>query len=314
MRNPGRIFTLSRFSIYFEMVAQTGSIRQAASALNVSPSAVNRQILAVEEDIQTPLFHRHSSGLSLTTAGELLLAAIISGKRDFEQFQSRLDGLSGLHGGVVEIAAIEAVSDRLIPDILSDVTKRHPRVEFRLQTLDFKAIWQAVSRNDVDFGISLAGKSSRQVRIVSTLQAAIGFVVRPDHPLAQREDARLNHATGSKLILPDSTLAVGAAIQDGLAQHNLNLNPTFTSNRIASIKALIRSGLGVGMLTRMDVMNEVKAGELCFVPITESGIRPLGFSLFYNTQRRLSAAAQTTLDLITESFNALAEQSGTTPP
>lgn len=308
MRSPNRVFTLSRFSIYFEMVAQTGSIRQAATALNVSPSAVNRQILAVEEEMETPLFHRHSSGLTLTTAGELLLAAIISGKRDFEQFQSRLDRLSGLHGGVVEIAAIEAVSDRLIPDILSDVTKQHPRVEFKLQTLDFKAIWQAVSRNEVDFGISLAGKSSRQVRIVSTLQAAIGFVVRPDHPLAQRDHARLNHVFGSKLILPDSTLAVGTAIQEGLAQHNVSLHPTFTSNRIASIKALIRSGLGVGMLTQMDVMNEVKAGELCFVPLTESGIRPLGFCLFYNTQRRLSAAAQTTLDLITENFHALAEQ------
>ncbi|KXV55461.1 hypothetical protein AD947_16365 [Acetobacter tropicalis] len=307
MRNSGRVFTLSRFAIYFEMVAQAGSIRQAANVLNVSPSAVNRQILAVEQEMGTLLFHRHSTGLSLTSAGELLLATIRGGKRDFEAFQARLSALSGLHGGLVTMAVVEAVSDRFIPDILSEISKDYPRVEFSVKTMDFKSIWQSVSRNEVDFGISLldSEKSSRRVRVVSTLQAPIGFVVRPDHPLAAWKETRLTHVLGSRLIVPDATLAVGAAIREGLLTQNVEIKPAFSCNRIVSIKALVRSGLGVALLTQADVIDEEKSGELCFVRITQSDIKPLCFALTHNTQRQLSAAAHATLDLISRNFHAL---------
>lgn len=56
MPNSARVFTMSRFAHYFEVVAQTGSIRQAAVVLNVSPSAINRQILAVEDSLDTLCF------------------------------------------------------------------------------------------------------------------------------------------------------------------------------------------------------------------------------------------------------------------
>lgn len=317
MRNSVRVFTLSRFAIYFEMVAQAGSIRQAATVLNVSPSAVNRQILAIEQDMGTPLFHRHSTGLSLTSAGELLLATIRAGKRDFEAFQTRLTALSGLHGGQVTMAVVEAVSDRFVPDILSEISKDYPRVEFSIKTMDFKTIWQSVSRNEVDFGISLLGseKLSRRVRVVATLQAPIGFIVRPDHPLAAWKEARLSHVLGSRLIIPDATLAVGAAIREGLVAQNVDIKPAFSCNRIVSIKALVRSGLGIGLLTQADVIDEEKSGELCFVRVIQSDIKPLRFALIHNTQRQLSAAAHATLDVITRNFHALstAESAGSLP-
>ena len=56
---------------YFDMVRRCESIREAARRLNVASSAVNRQILKLEDDIGAPLFDRLNSGLRLTPAGEL---------------------------------------------------------------------------------------------------------------------------------------------------------------------------------------------------------------------------------------------------
>jgi DNA-binding transcriptional LysR family regulator len=59
----------------FRGVAEAGSFTRAAETLGLSQSAISRQISALEEDLRTPLFHRHARGLVLTEQGEILLEA-----------------------------------------------------------------------------------------------------------------------------------------------------------------------------------------------------------------------------------------------
>ena len=56
----------------FHVVAQAGSFTHAAESLNLSPSAVSRQISRLESSLNIPLLHRHARGLILTEQGELL--------------------------------------------------------------------------------------------------------------------------------------------------------------------------------------------------------------------------------------------------
>lgn len=60
----------------FHAVAEAGSFTHAGEALNLSQSAVSRQISALEESISAPLFHRHARGLLLTEQGELLYRTV----------------------------------------------------------------------------------------------------------------------------------------------------------------------------------------------------------------------------------------------
>jgi DNA-binding transcriptional LysR family regulator len=56
----------------FHAVAEAGSFTHAGEALNLSQSAISRQISSLEQDLGVPLFHRHARGLVLTEQGELL--------------------------------------------------------------------------------------------------------------------------------------------------------------------------------------------------------------------------------------------------
>ncbi|RMF11400.1 MAG: LysR family transcriptional regulator [Alphaproteobacteria bacterium] len=56
----------------FHMVAESGSFTKAGERLNLSQSAVSRQIRGLEEELKVALFHRHARGLTLTQEGELL--------------------------------------------------------------------------------------------------------------------------------------------------------------------------------------------------------------------------------------------------
>ena len=59
----------------FHAVADAGSLTHAGEVLHLSQSAVSRQIRALEENLDTNLFHRHARGLILTEQGELLFDA-----------------------------------------------------------------------------------------------------------------------------------------------------------------------------------------------------------------------------------------------
>jgi DNA-binding transcriptional LysR family regulator len=69
----------------FHAVADAGSLTHAGDALHLSQSAVSRQIRALEDSLNTTLFHRHARGLILTEQGELLFDAT-------RAMMKRLDG------------------------------------------------------------------------------------------------------------------------------------------------------------------------------------------------------------------------------
>ena len=72
---------------YFEAVAEAGSIRRASERLHISPSAVDRQILKIEDFFGTPLFERRPNGMRLTDAGQLVLRHARETLHDFARLR-----------------------------------------------------------------------------------------------------------------------------------------------------------------------------------------------------------------------------------
>ncbi len=74
----------------FHAAAEAGSFTHAGDALNLSQSAVSRQVSALERDLQTPLFHRHARGLMLTEQGEDLFRTVQDVIAKLDATRSRL--------------------------------------------------------------------------------------------------------------------------------------------------------------------------------------------------------------------------------
>jgi DNA-binding transcriptional LysR family regulator len=74
----------------FHAAAQAGSFTHAGDTLNLSQSAVSRQVSALERDLQTPLFHRHARGLMLTEQGEELFRTVQDVMTRLDATRSRL--------------------------------------------------------------------------------------------------------------------------------------------------------------------------------------------------------------------------------
>ena len=94
---------------YIDTVARSGSIRRAAQTLAITSTALNRRILAMEEELGVPIFEGLPRGVRLSTAGELLIQHIRSQMADMERVQSQIADLSGARRGHVSIVCGQAL-------------------------------------------------------------------------------------------------------------------------------------------------------------------------------------------------------------
>ncbi len=115
---------------YLEKVARAGSIRQAAERLNVAASAINRQILKLEDEFGVQLFQRLPRGLRLTPAGDLAVRHARATLHDFERLRGQISELKGVKSGVVRIACLDSLLAHVLPEVITAFNRRHPAVTF----------------------------------------------------------------------------------------------------------------------------------------------------------------------------------------
>ena len=113
----------SRLLKYLDEVARLGSIRKASARLNVASSAINRQILALENELGAPIFERMPRRLRLTATGEVLIAHVRDTLKGHQRVEAHIEALKGLTRGEVTIATMNG----LAAGPLAALSQRHPR-------------------------------------------------------------------------------------------------------------------------------------------------------------------------------------------
>jgi len=116
----------------FYAVAEAGSFTHAGDTLNLSQSAVSRQISTLEESIGVTLFHRHARGLILTEEGELLqtAAADIFGK--LSMIEGQLADARKLPEGPLRITVAEFLGSTWLAPKLEQLRREHPDIQLTM--------------------------------------------------------------------------------------------------------------------------------------------------------------------------------------
>ncbi|MHC0053808.1 LysR family transcriptional regulator [Actibacterium sp. D379-3] len=113
-------------------VVREGSIRKASEKLAISASALNRQILAMEEELGVPFFERLAGGVRLSTAGEIYFSQFNRHLAEIDRAGETVSDLSGVRVGHVRVAVSRPLERGLLPDAVRNFRADHPRVSFTL--------------------------------------------------------------------------------------------------------------------------------------------------------------------------------------
>jgi DNA-binding transcriptional LysR family regulator len=269
----------SRLLRYLDEVSRLGSIRKAAVRLNIASSAINRQILALENELGAPIFERMPRRLRLTATGEVLIAHVRDTLKGHQRAEAQIEALKGLARGEVTIATMNGLAAGPLPRFLSSILDQHPRVHLRVRVLPFDQMTNAVLTGEADLALTYNPPNSPGLRIVASHDLAIGAVVSPKHPLTKRRSLRLADCAEFPLAVADSSMTIRPAVDLAFTHANIPLHPTIETNSIEFMKRIARSGQAITFLNPVDVAEDVEAGEIRHLPLEELANHPLALKL-----------------------------------
>lgn len=170
---------------YAIALVESGSFSGASEMLHVSQSALSRSIQALEADLGQALFERSTKGVRLTAAGAILIPrarALIRQANEIEREAAQL--VSGDAGRVA--IGFGPMFSHLPAELIDQCWVKAPCVELQTHILPIERMTAMVMNEELDFFVSdsHAAKAHAELSIEPLAELAVGYHVRPEHPLA----------------------------------------------------------------------------------------------------------------------------------
>lgn len=253
--------TLYNLDIFCRVV-EAGGVTRAADQLILTQPVVSGHIRSLEERQNTKLFLRDGRDYVLTEAGERTYRWGKEILRAAQELHRELEQIGDGHGGSIAIAASMTTGSYLLPPLIASFVRERPNVHVTLAVSDREAAQKAVQAGDVDFGITI-GETQPQPDWLKCETIGIEelVIVAPTElassaPLSAEEVAELRFVESpmsSRRKLADRRLwdfgvqARKVAIELGHPE---------------AIKRAVEGGVGVAMLFRGAVRDELECGSL----------------------------------------------------
>ncbi len=215
---------------YIDVVAREKSIRKAAEKLNITSTALNRRILALEDEVGTALFERLPSGVRLNTAGELFIQHIRSQMTDLSRVLSQISDLSGVRRGHVRLSVAPEIANDFLPEQIGLYRQQFEAVSFDVMTHTPSESLRALSQFEADIAIIFDSVLPSDVQIISTIKQTVIAFMRENHPLAGKARLRLQDCLHYPIMLPTNDGGLKTLLEVGQIQSSLSLHTTIQTN------------------------------------------------------------------------------------
>jgi DNA-binding transcriptional LysR family regulator len=232
-----------RVRIFLE-VARAGQILKASRHLRLNHATVARQLTALEKSVKAKLLERHTSGCTLTAAGEALLAAAERAESEFLKVGSNIGGMTEAITGVVRVGAPDGLGNYFLADRLGALASKHPGLIIQLVPLPRTF---SLSRREADIAITLDRPKqgrlilSKLTNYTLSVYAADSYLAR-EGPIGNQSDL-----AGRLFVTHVEDFVYSRALDYASALGRLMSRRYECGSVVAQMEA-VRSGHGIGIL------------------------------------------------------------------
>ncbi|AOF85838.1 bacterial regulatory helix-turn-helix, lysR family protein [Hydrogenophaga sp. RAC07] len=173
---------------HFVVLAEVGTFVQAAAALFLTQPALTRSIHALEEELGGALFDRLGRRISLTPFGDEVL---VRARRLVSDAEALKQAGQGLHAGLIgqlRVGLSSAPGALLSTPLMLHMAEHHPRLQLQISRGNTAVLLHALREQQLDAAIVDIRdmRPSAELKVSLAFELSAGFLVRPNHPLAQR--------------------------------------------------------------------------------------------------------------------------------
>lgn len=286
----------------FCKVVELKSFSKAADALYLTQPTISSHIKALEDTLQIALLDRLGREVVPTKAGNILYnyaKAIVRLKKEAKE---ALDQFIGIMRGHLEIGGSTIPGEYILPPRISEFKKIYPGVIVTLRIGDTKDVATMVLKGEVEIGVVGARIEDVHIENEEFLKDSLIFVAPPSYsqskiskkefkniPLIFREKGSGSRRTFEEIIK-----------ENGLDKEDLNIVAEMGSTE--AIKQAVKSGLGLSVLSRLAVQDELASHTLKEVKVADLSIVRY-FYILTHKQRARSPLCQAFLDFLHKQYN-----------
>ncbi|MET9632229.1 LysR family transcriptional regulator [Lentzea sp. NPDC006480] len=228
-------------------LADHGTVTAAAAALHLTPSAVSQQLAALESEAGHPLLLRKGRRVSLTPAGELLVAHAHAVAAELERAQATLDALTAGSSGRVALAAFASAITQVVAPALKALRERS--IELSVRDAEGHESVRLLLDGEIDVAITEEHRSTDRFTSFPLYTEPFDVVLPPDHPLGSGPVDLAALADEDWVVtLPGNPLR--DVVEMACAQAGFAPRIQHTSDDFRAIQALVAAGAGVALAPR----------------------------------------------------------------
>ncbi|GAB6178712.1 LysR family transcriptional regulator [Desulfotomaculum defluvii] len=289
---------------YLVDVAQTKSITLSAKRLFISQQGLSQIMVRLENDLKVPLLNRHRQGVTLTEAGEDVVAKAQEILQKYNellttvQFYSQV-GPQNLTGKLF-ISVVPFISSNLLPEVLDLYHKQYPGVEVHVQEKQPDEIIQDINNCDIDIGLFILPEFQFNEQILccsgtyeKILENEMFAVVASHSPLAKKK--KLTKAALYQQPLAIYNFAAYLKIISQMFKDLNRLNILVKTNSVELYKNAILNRQAVGITSSTDT-RLLSDDSLVTLPLEESV--KMFYGCFIPSSCSISAAAEAFISIL----------------
>jgi len=243
-------------------VADTGSFTGAGRRLHVSQSAVSRQILLLEAELNEPLFWRIKRKVRITPAGESILQLAIRVFDDIKETTAGITETQEKLTGTVRLVGGMTVSLYVFPSLLKEFRRLHPEVDVKVMTGSSDRLLRKLRSGAADMGLLTLPISEPDLITTPVMREEMMLVTFPSHPLAKKPRVEPQDLVRQPFILYEPGSNTRRVIDQFFVREEIQPRIVMETENVEIIKAMVRSGIGITMISQQAVEREVREGQL----------------------------------------------------
>lgn len=287
----------------FESVARHLNYTRAAEELFLTQPAVSMQVKQLEESLGVALFEQLGKRIHLTEAGQEVLGYARSVTQQLDELESVLNRIKGLSGGRLRIS-VATTANYFIPTLLGTFSRRYPEVTVSLDVTNREALLRQLSENTVDLVIMGQPPSGLDVEAEAFMENPLVIVAPPGHPLAQQKKIPLKRLQEEVFLVREPGSGTRSAMERFFAEREIHLKTGMEVGSNEAIKQSVQAGLGLGLLSRATIEQELELKRLVVLDVAEFPIMRHWY-VVHRRGKRLSAVAEVFKDFMLKEARAL---------
>ena len=286
-------------------VAERRNFSRAAEDLGLTQPSVTARIQTLERDLGEALFERNGRGVRLTEVGESFLPHAQRVLKALHDGQDAVLSMRKLELGTLRLGAAPTISTYVLPELLKEFSSRYPGLEISVRTEYSQQIVQMVLADEVQMGLE-RGTTHPEVETIPLYGDEVVLVASANDDFAARASVSLEDVAERRLIMFNRGSSYYALVDSALRDAGLPVTPAMELDNMEATKKMVQVGLGIAMLPRVAVAQEVARGELREIKVKQLTMPRREVALIYRRGRPLSRAARAFIELLEERYGVKA--------